>query len=59
MIVKSALGYSLRPKFPDEPPTKYATNDDRHSNVHSNVAAARGKQIISSENANFNLKRNP
>lgn len=40
------------------PPVEYVTNDGRHRNVHSNMAAARGKQILSSKNANFNLKRN-
>lgn len=57
-IVKSATRQSLRPTFPDRLPTEDDTNDGRATHVHSNMAAARGKQIISSKNANFNLKRN-
>lgn len=58
MIVKSAPRWSLRPRFPDRPPMEDDTNDGRDTHVHSNMAAARGKQIISSKNANFNLKIN-
>ena len=58
MTDKSALGQSARAKFPDGSPMEYVTNEGRHRSVHNNMAAARGKQIISSKNANFILKRN-
>ena len=53
MTDESALGQSARAKFPDGSPTERVTSDCRHRNVHNNMAAARGKQIISSKNANF------